>query len=90
MPVFFLVGGYANALSWCSARARGVPYAGWLRSRLRRLLVPVVPLLLTWLVACSIAVAAGRRAARCARHPRWRWCPPGSSRPTSSSVPWRP
>ncbi len=50
MPVFFLVGGYANALSWRSARTRDVPYAGWLRSRLRRLLVPVVPLLLTWLV----------------------------------------
>ena len=77
MPVFFLVGGYANALSWRSARARDVPYAGWLRSRLRRLLVPVVPLLLTWLVATSVAYAAGvpsgtlRTASQVALVPTW-------------------
>lgn len=77
MPVFFLVGGYANALSWRSARSRHVPYAGWLRSRLRRLLVPVVPLLLTWLVACVVAVAAGaptsmlRTASQVALVPTW-------------------
>ena len=63
MPVFFLVGGYANALSWRSARARGVAYAGWLRSRLRRLLVPVVPLLLAagYHVHVDIAEAVARR-----------------------------
>jgi hypothetical protein len=77
MPVFFLVGGYANALSWRSARTRDVPYAGWLRSRLRRLLVPVVPLLLTWLAATSIAFAAGvpsgtlRTASQVALVPTW-------------------
>ena len=77
MPVFFLVGGYANALSWRSARARDVPYAGWLRSRLRRLLVPVVPLLLTWLAATSVAYAAGvpsgtlRTASQVALVPTW-------------------
>ena len=77
MPVFFLVGGYANALSWRSARARDLPCAGWLRSRLRRLLVPVVPLLLTWLVATSIASAAGvpsgtlRTASQVALVPTW-------------------
>jgi hypothetical protein len=48
MPVFFLVGGYANGLSWRSARRRGEAYGGWLRSRLRRLILPVVPLLLLW------------------------------------------
>ena len=37
MPVFFLVGGYANGLSWRSARRKGVGYGGWLRARLRRL-----------------------------------------------------
>ncbi len=77
MPVVFLVGGYANALSWRSARTRDVPYAGWLRSRLRRLLVPVVPLLLTWLAATSIAFAAGvpsgtlRTASQVALVPTW-------------------
>jgi surface polysaccharide O-acyltransferase-like enzyme len=48
MPVFFLVGGYANGLSWRSARRRSETYGGWLRSRLRRLILPVVPLLLFW------------------------------------------
>lgn len=48
MPVFFLMGGYSNALSWRSARRRGEPYGAWLRARLRRLTLPVVPLLLLW------------------------------------------
>lgn len=77
MPVFFLVGGYANALSWRSARRRGETYAGWLRARLRRLLTPVVPLLLVWLVAASVAFAAGvpgstlRTASQVALVPTW-------------------
>ena len=77
MPVFFLVGGYANALSWRSARRRGEPYAGWLRARLRRLLTPVVPLLLVWLVAATLAFAAGvpgstlRTASQVALVPTW-------------------
>ena len=48
MPVFFFVGGYSNALSWRSARRRGEPYGGWLRARLRRLILPVVPLIIVW------------------------------------------
>jgi hypothetical protein len=48
MPVFFVVGGFANGVSWRSARRRGEPYGGWLRSRLRRLILPVIPLLLVW------------------------------------------
>ena len=48
MPLFFFVGGYSNALSWRSARGRGEPYGAWLRARLRRLALPVVPLLLVW------------------------------------------
>ncbi|HYH73317.1 MAG TPA: acyltransferase family protein, partial [Nocardioides sp.] len=77
MPVFFLVGGYANALSWRSARGRDVTYAGWLRTRLRRLLVPVVPLLVVWLVATTVAYAAGvpggtlRTASQVALVPTW-------------------
>ncbi|MGH8951782.1 MAG: acyltransferase family protein, partial [Acidimicrobiia bacterium] len=50
MPIFFLVGGYANAVSWRSAQRRGEPYGAWLRARLRRLLLPVVPLLAVWAV----------------------------------------
>lgn len=77
MPVFFLVGGYANALSWCSAQAKGIGYAGWLRARLRRLGTPVIPLLLVWLALASIAYAAGvpggtlRTASQVALVPTW-------------------
>ncbi|WP_166969454.1 acyltransferase family protein [Brevibacterium atlanticum] len=59
MPIFFLVGGYSNALSWRSARRKNTGYAEWLRTRLRRLGLPLIPLLLTWLVTCVIALAAG-------------------------------
>lgn len=59
MPVFFFVGGYANALSWRSARRRGETYGAWLRARLRRLALPVVPLLVVWGVGGWIALRAG-------------------------------
>ena len=59
MPIFFLVGGYSNALSWRSARRKDVGYAQWLRTRLRRLGIPLIPLLLAWLVIGVVAVAAG-------------------------------
>ena len=77
MPVFFLVGGYANALSWRSAQARGQSYAEWLRARLRRLGTPVVPMLLLWLVLCTVAYLAGvdpatlRTASQVALVPTW-------------------
>lgn len=59
MPVFFLVGGYSNALSWRSARRKGTGYGEWLRTRLRRLGVPLVPLLLAWLVIGVVVDLAG-------------------------------
>ncbi len=59
MPVFFVVGGYANGRSWRAARRRGEPWPQWLRARLRRLLVPVVPLLVAWVVILAVALAAG-------------------------------
>lgn len=59
MPVFFLVGGYANGLSWRSARRKGLSYGGWLRARLRRLGLPVIPLLVVWLLVCIVLLAAG-------------------------------
>lgn len=48
MPVFFFVGGYSNGVSWDGAQKRGQRYSYWLESRLRRLLGPVVPLVLLW------------------------------------------
>ena len=59
MPIFFLVGGYSNALSWRSARRKDLSYGQWLRTRLRRLGIPLIPLLLAWLVIGAVAVAAG-------------------------------
>ena len=38
MPVFFLVGGYANARAWESLRRRGGTYADFVRTRAGRLL----------------------------------------------------
>lgn len=77
MPVFFLVGGYANGLSWRGTRGRGVLWPEWLRGRLRRLLVPVVPLLLFWVGLLVVADAAGvdraslRTASQVALVPTW-------------------
>lgn len=59
MPLFFFVGGYANALSWRSARSRGEPYGAWLRARLRRLALPVVPLLVVWTLGGWVGLRLG-------------------------------
>ncbi|MEO8292820.1 MAG: acyltransferase family protein [Actinomycetota bacterium] len=33
MPLFFIVGGFTNSISWSSAQGRGTSYADWLRNR---------------------------------------------------------
>lgn len=50
MPVFFIVGGYSNAVSLESARRRNVDYSGWLMGRLFRLVSPLILLLVAWAV----------------------------------------
>lgn len=45
MPIFFLVGGYSNWLSWSRAPAS---YGDWLRKRLRRLVTPTIALIAVW------------------------------------------
>jgi fucose 4-O-acetylase-like acetyltransferase len=55
MPLFFIVGGYSNGVSWESARRGGRSYGIWITARLRRLIGPVVPLLLLWTVMAVIA-----------------------------------
>ncbi len=55
MPLFFIVGGYSNGVSWESARRGGRNYGIWITARLRRLIGPVVPLLLLWTVMAVIA-----------------------------------
>jgi fucose 4-O-acetylase-like acetyltransferase len=57
MPIFFLVGGYTNALSWESATKRGESYGDWLRARYTRLLRPALVFVTFWTVLPMIAVA---------------------------------
>jgi hypothetical protein len=59
MPVFFVVGGYANATSWESARRANKGYGAWTAARLQRLLVPLVPLLLVWAGMSAVVHALG-------------------------------
>ena len=77
MPVFFFVGGYSNAASWTSARRTPERRDQWAAGRLRRLLVPVVPLVVLWAVAAAIAYQLGtspelvRSASQAALIPVW-------------------
>jgi len=59
MPLFFMVGGYANGVSWQSATRKGIGYHLWLSARLQRLLGPVVPLLLVWVLIAAAGSHAG-------------------------------
>ncbi len=54
MPVFFFVGGYANAVSLESARRKQLDYGHWLHARLVRLLTPLLLLLLAWSILAII------------------------------------
>ena len=63
MPVFFIVGGYSNAVSLESAERRGLGYAGWLSARLPRLMLPLIVLLGTWaLLALGMRLLGGDSA----------------------------
>jgi len=77
MPIFFIVGGYANAVSLEGARRRGTDYAGWLVTRLNRLVSPLLVLLLAWAVLAAILHFSGvsgdvlRLASRASLIPIW-------------------
>ena len=57
MPVFFVVGGYSNAVSWRSAMRKSLGYGPWASARLRRLVGPLLPLIIFWAL---IAITARR------------------------------
>jgi hypothetical protein len=59
MPIFFMVGGYANGASWAAALRAGTPYRTWIAARLHRLVAPMLPLLAVWAVGAVIARLAG-------------------------------
>ncbi|MEU9509257.1 acyltransferase [Micromonospora sp. NPDC048170] len=63
MPVFFLVGGYANAASLTARRAAGVDATAWLLDRGARLLRPTTALLLVIAAGAALASLAGVEAA---------------------------
>jgi len=55
MPIFFMVGGFSNAITWQAARRAGTPYSEWVAARLRRLVWPVLPLLVAWTAMAVVA-----------------------------------
>jgi len=59
MPIFFIVGGYANAVSLESARRKQVAYAGWLATRLNRLVSPLLVLLFFWAALAIVMKFSG-------------------------------
>jgi hypothetical protein len=59
MPLFFMVGGYANARSWRSARRDGRSWSEWVRGRYQRLLRPTLVFLGVWVVVAVVLRAVG-------------------------------
>ncbi len=59
MPIFFLVGGFSNALSWSAAQRGRDSYASWFAGRIQRLVNPVLPLFLIWSLFAVFGTAAG-------------------------------
>jgi len=49
MPIFFIVGGYANGRALAS-QADTFEYGDWVTRRVRRLFTPVIPLLVVWTI----------------------------------------
>lgn len=58
MPLFFMVGGFANLVAWRSMRERG-GYSVYLRTRVARLLRPTTVFIGIWIVLAMAARAAG-------------------------------
>jgi len=77
MPIFFIVGGYANAVSLESAARKATRYGGWLAARLNRLVTPLLALVLFWAALSAVLYFAGvsgpnlRIGSRAALIPTW-------------------
>jgi hypothetical protein len=59
MPLFFIVGGFANAASLSAEQRDGRATADWLATRLGRLARPLAPLLLFWVAFDLAAIGSG-------------------------------
>jgi len=62
MPVFFLVGGYANAVSWTARHSRGETWMTWVRGRAMGLLWPASVYVAAAAIAVGVAMMADVRA----------------------------
>ena len=77
MPVFFLVGGFANGASWAATGRNGGGWPEWFAGRVKRMIDPVLPLFLVWTVFALFGTALGvergivRMAAQLALIPVW-------------------
>ncbi|KPF64578.1 hypothetical protein IP79_05135 [Porphyrobacter sp. AAP60] len=82
MPVFFLVGGYSNSVSWQLTIGKAAPgqsgvYRDWLANRVQRLITPTFPVLLLWAALAVVLTQAGlpreqiRMATEAALIPVW-------------------
>ena len=77
MPIFFIVGGYSNAVSLESARKAHSNYATWLVTRLHRLLSPLLLLVVFWAGLSYVMHLVGARektivfASQAALVPTW-------------------
>ncbi len=77
MPIFFLVGGYSNGMSWAATQRDGGRYADWFASRIQRLINPVFPVLLAWALFAFFGTQLGigrdvvRMATQLALIPVW-------------------
>ena len=67
MPVFFVVGGYANAVSWTAHHQRGDTWTDWVRGRMARLLWPTTVYVVAAVLAVVVARSAGADPAGLAR-----------------------
>jgi len=61
MPVFFFVGGFSNCVTLDSFHRRGARYSEFFRSRVQRLLHPVIVLLVAWTAVALALQAIGVR-----------------------------
>lgn len=77
MPLFFLVGGFSNGMSWAATQGKGGHFADWFAARIRRLINPVLPLLLIWSLVTLFGTTIGidravvKMAAQLALVPVW-------------------
>ncbi|MDT0441274.1 acyltransferase family protein [Streptomyces johnsoniae] len=62
LPVFFLVGGYVNAVSWTSHLRRGVPWHVWVQGRALGLMWPTAVYVAVALLGVLAAASAGAPA----------------------------